>query len=141
MEIRVKHGDDFKNFVFDYSIGDVVKIKYYGKRYADQELVFKDTTFLLNYSKNFNANNRFLETEYHKCDKLYGNVEWKIVDIGYYKMSHLNPLQSNCLAIRLTTRIKGEDILFVYYNTSKEHFMDIVRKSKKDMKYCVINID
>ena len=141
MEIRVKHGDDFKNFVFDYSIGDIVKIKHYGRRYADQELVFKDTTFLLNYSKNFNANNRFLETEYHKCDKLYGNVEWKIVDIGYYKMSHLNPLQSNCLAIRLTTRIKGEDILFVYHKAITEHFMNIVRKSKKDMKYCVINID
>lgn len=140
MIVEVKHGRNSKTFEFHHSIGDVVKIKYYGKRYADQELVFKDTTFLLNYSKNFNANNRFLETEYHKCDELYGNVEWKIVDIGYYQMSHLNPLQSNCLAIRLTTRIKGEDILFVYH-ANEEHFMDIVRKSKKDMKYCVINID
>ena len=140
MIVEVKHGGNSKTFEFHHSIGDVVKIKGYGKRYADQEMIFERTKFLVNYSKDFNTNNRFIETEYHKCDELYGNVEWKIVDIGYYKISRLNSLGSAALVVRLTTRIKGEDLLFVYINATAK-YLEVVRKSKKDMENAVINID
>ena len=140
MIVEVKHGVNSKTFEFHHSIGDVVKIKGYGKRYADQEMIFERSKFLVNYSKDFNANNRFIETEYHKCDELYGNVEWKIVDIGYYEISRLNSLGSAVLVVRLTTRIKGEDLLFVY-NNAYAKYLEVVRKSKKDMENAVINID
>ena len=129
-----------KEFDIEYSIGDIIQVTNYGDRYADQAIVFSRSIFPMK-DKPFNPNNEVLKTYYIKCNEIYHNLEWKIIDIGYILPEYnINKLSKNSLVIRLIDR-RFREMLFVYDLRDVNHGMKVLRKSKKEADEYIININ
>lgn len=129
-----------KEFDIEYSIGDIIQVTNYGDRYGDQAIVFSRAIFPIK-DKSFNSNNEVLKTYYLTCNKIYHNLEWKIIDIGYVVSENIHDkLSKNFLVIRLIDR-SFREMLFVYDSRDVNHGMKVLRKSKKEVDEYVININ
>jgi hypothetical protein len=141
MKVIVTWEDKTRVFDIDYNIGDVVKVTNYGDRWSNQDRVFQCTTFPIK-GVPFDEENEIVKTSYDDLNETCKNLEWKIVDIGYYvrQGNTSDKLQRHTLVIRLRDRFWHE-LLMVYDNLDIDHAMKIVRKSKKEIDEYVININ
>ena len=101
------------------SIGDVVNVIDYGCRVANQlEVVrlFKDIDV-----NKLNLNNKFVSTDFHTCNKVYTNIEWKVIASSTVDAAYV--------LLLLRTR-NFEDACFIYEPFRASHF-NLVRKNKK----------
>jgi len=119
----------------EFSIGDIVKITDYGCRFANQVHVAKGIVFPL--GGEIYLDEQIIHTQYNKCNELYGSMEWKIIDVGYFRDTIITKQHS--FGIRLRNRKKGE-LLFVYDPSEKEHGLSLVRKAKKQVGTYYVNI-
>ena len=69
-----------------------------------------------------NIDNEIVHSTYFDCNKIYSNMAWKIIDIGYHN--------SHTLLFRLRNRGK-DDLIFIYDCHDKTHDLKRIRKSKK----------
>ncbi len=119
----------------EFSIGDIVKITDYGCRFANQVSVSKDIVFPL--GGEIYLDEQIIHTQYKKCNEVYGSMEWKIIDVGYFSNTIITKQRS--FGIRLRNRKKGE-LLFAYDPSEKEHGLSLVRKAKKQVGTYYVNI-
>lgn len=124
-------------FNIEYSVGDIVKVEQYGDRWADQDRVFENAVFPIK-DVPFNAKNEILTTPYDICDEKYKNLEWKVVDVGYFFTE--GKWIKETLIIRLRDRLNHE-MLFVYDRRDMEHGLKILRKAKNTVNEYNINVN
>lgn len=136
MEVIVtKYGIQTKDYL-EFSIGDIVKITDYGCRIAIQVSASKDVVFPL--GEETYLDEEIVHSDYHRCNELYGSMEWKIADVGCFKQTIVS--KPHRLILKLRNRKKGE-LLFVYDPSEREHGLSLVRKTKKQVGTYYVNID
>lgn len=141
MKVIVKWKNQTRTFNIEYNVGDIVKIVDYGSRWANQQLIFPNTTFPIR-GVPFDAENEIIKTDYKRLNIRCSNLAWKIVDIGYYvREGNTNDkLVKSALVIRLRDRERHE-MLFVYDSYDSTHDMVVIRKAKKQLEEYIINLD
>ena len=72
------------------------------------------------------------------CDEKYKNLEWKVVDVGYFFTE--GNWRKETLIIRLRDRLNHE-MLFVYDRRDVEHGLKILRKAKNTVNEYNINVN
>lgn len=109
-----------------FSINDIVKVVSYGNVICTPEVVNKLSSFYrgtpLNVWQHINC-------PYHECDEKFGNVQWKVVDVGVCRS-----ILRNVLVIKLVNRNREE--LLLAYNPP---CLKVVRKGKKNYSEYIID--
>ena len=128
--VKRKASKSQKSYHLPFSIGDVVLLKSYGYRFANQNRIAKE--FGINDINFFNALG-----DYFTLDKseYYSKMQWKIKDILTIHSLIIN----KSFGVRIINREKKELLILCCIKHPIE--FKIVRKSKKQIKQLTINID
>lgn len=132
MKVDVKNlGTNTRILDIPFSIGDIVLIKDYGYRFAAQKEIFKNSKFLF-------GNIPFIHgiisnSDYYTCNNRFKNIEWKIVDVGFFNSS-----TGLILVILLKNRLNET----VAFSGDNEGILSLkkIRNSKKPLDYCQIDV-
>ena len=140
MKVIVKWKGRQKEFVIFYNIGDVVIITNYGARWASQGYTFNNTTFTCHNDIPFNLDDEYLKLSYFTLNELIPDLEWKIIDIGYFvNQEVVDKLFKETLVIRLRDR-QYHNMLLLYNPIERDGDMKVVRKVKSHVEEYVINL-
>ena len=113
-----------------FSIGDIVTLNTYGIRFVDQDIINKECSFYDGTKLNKWDTQRFY---YETLDKKYGDLQWKIEDIGIYG----NCYSYDFYCVKLINRDKKE--LLIQYRCDAFD-LKIVRKCKKQCEEYIIQM-
>lgn len=138
MIVTVNKKGESKTYDVIFSIGDVVKVTNYGGRYANQQFTGSSSSFVHD-GKKLYLDHEISTTDYELCNVMFSDIEWKIIDVGYYVGNYF-PRREIMLLLRNREK---KDMLFVYdpREPDEEHDLKVVRKSKKEIENYTVNIN